>query len=114
MLPVTVETNIQTTDTMNDLHTTALNLGSLAKNNKNLPDFDMFDDDVSQVTVATKNSAEGNSNAPNEILHNLSDSDDKQFGQIPNIPQNQRSPTKTKTKTKRNQHKEEGWQTSNG
>ena len=70
---------------MNELRP-ALDLGSLTNNNKNQPDFDMLDADVSQVTVATKNSAEGNSNAP----------------QIPNSPTKPKKSKKTKTKS--NQH----------
>ena len=92
-------TNLPTTDTMNAVHT-ALDLGSLANNNKNKPDFDMFDDDVSQVTVATKNLAEGNPNAPIEIPHDLSDSDDKQFVQIPNISTKPKKSHKNKNKNK--------------
>ena len=58
--PVTVgSSKLQNTDTVNS-HTAALDLGSMVNNNKNKnkPDFDMFRDDASQVTVATKNSAE--------------------------------------------------------
>ena len=52
------------------MYTTELDLGSLANNNKNMPD-DMFDDEASQVTVATKNSAEENQYAPKHVLHGL-------------------------------------------
>ena len=71
---------------MNKLRTTALDLGSLVTSNKNMPEYDMFDDEASQVIVATKNSAEGNPNAPNKIPHVLSDSDDNQFVHIPTGP----------------------------
>ena len=85
MPPVTV-TNHSTSDTMNELHP-VLDLGSLANNNKHQPDFDMFDDDVSQATVATKNSAEGKSNA----------------SQIPNSPTKPKKSHKNKKKSKRKQ-----------
>ena len=84
MPPVTV-TSHPTSHTVNELNT-VLDLGSLA--NKHQPDFDMFDDDVSQVTVATKNSVEGKSNAP----------------QIPNSHTKPKKSHKYKNKTKRNQH----------
>ena len=58
----------------------------MANNNKNIPDLDTFDDDASQVTVATKNLAEGNYNAPNDIPHDFLNSDAKRFIKICNIP----------------------------
>ena len=45
---------------MNEEYTTELDLGSLANNN--MPD-KSFDDEASQVTVATKNSADNNQSA---------------------------------------------------
>ena len=61
---VTKQTNLQKTDTMNKLHTTALDLGSLVKSNKNLPEYNVYNDEASQVTVATKNSTKGNPYTP--------------------------------------------------
>ena len=54
-------------DTMNELYTTKLDLGSLA-NNKNMLD-NVFNNEASQVTVATKNLAK-DQHAPN-VLHRL-------------------------------------------
>ena len=86
-------TNHPTPDTMNKLHT-VLDLGSLVNNNKHQPDFDMFDDDVSQVTVTIKNWAEGKSNTP----------------QIPNSPM---KPKKSHKNKNQKQKEAEGRKTSN-
>mmetsp|Transcript_45038 Transcript_45038/g.48743 ORF Transcript_45038/g.48743 Transcript_45038/m.48743 type:complete len:305 (+) Transcript_45038:2-916(+) len=73
----------------------------MANNNKNMPDFDMFDDDASQVTVATKKSAEGTYTAPNNIPHVLSDHDTKKLVQIPNSSTKPKKSHKNKNKDKK-------------
>mmetsp|Transcript_20513 Transcript_20513/g.22715 ORF Transcript_20513/g.22715 Transcript_20513/m.22715 type:complete len:326 (-) Transcript_20513:463-1440(-) len=98
---VTVEpSKLKNTDTIKNSHTAVLDLGSMANNNKNMPDFDMFDDDASQVIVATTNSAEGNYNATNTIPHVFSDSDTKILVKIPDIPTKPKKPHKNKNKNK--------------
>ena len=64
-------------DTMNAQYTTELELGSLANNNKNQPD-DIFDDEASQLTVATKNSAKDQylSNVPHGLPTKNYENDD--------------------------------------
>ena len=80
-LHITVNSKLNNTDTMNEV---SLDLGSLANSNKNMPEYNMFDDEASQVTVATKNSAEANQYAPRKKLpHMLPDGHDKQFVNIP-------------------------------
>ena len=71
-------------DTTNEVYTTELDLGSLANNNKNMPD-DIFDDEASQVTVATKNSAKENQYAP-KVPHGLPPKNYVPHG----VPENQR------------------------
>ena len=53
VVPVTVHLNLQIKETMHELPTTALDLGSLINSNKNMPEYNEYVDEASQVTVAT-------------------------------------------------------------
>ena len=52
------------TDTTKEGSITELDLESLVNSNKNMPEYNEFDDEASQVTVATKNFAKKNQYAP--------------------------------------------------
>ena len=72
-------------DDDDDVYAAPLDVGTI--NNKNMLDMDQWDDDASQVTVATKNS-------------------------LDKSRRRQKGPTKTKTRRKRNKTQETVWQTS--
>ena len=69
----------------------------MVNNNKNMPDLNQWDDDASQVTVATKNSSEGKYSAPIEIPHGSRENDK----QAVNIPKKSKKSHKKKENTRR-------------